>query len=70
MRGRLHARLSLASLGPQIFSKTLTAAAVIILGTPFECQDYAYKVRGPFTTSVASALAAVQSRMESCVQCS
>lgn len=28
----------------EIFTKTITAATVIVLGTPHECSDYAYKV--------------------------
>lgn len=36
---------SLAVVLYEIFTKTITAATVIVMGTPHECSDYAYKVR-------------------------
>ena len=35
---------SLAVVLYEIFTKTITAATVIVMGTPHECSDYAYKV--------------------------
>lgn len=35
---------SLAVVLYEIFTKTITAATVIVIGTPHECSDYAYKV--------------------------
>ncbi len=46
---------SLAIVLYEIFTKTITAATVIVLGTPHECSDYAFKV-GDIHLGIATGL--------------
>jgi hypothetical protein len=63
---------SLAVVLYEIFTKTITAATVIVMGTPHECSDYAYKVLLVLTVGpvVASGTMRLLARVAlSCVAC-